>query len=236
MSKASTNDILLFAKGLVEQQSEEDFPVMYESKVGTVNEEELSALKKLISVEVLDDDTELSLETMIDTDSGFVTEGSVGYQAIEINLPKVNAEKINIDSIKDSSGILGKEVGELLESWGVGMLPLKVTRVMKKCTSLVGHEIVSFGETRYASSIKVRENKIQEYSDRIVNSLTKGLAFKANLEKIVENNNNGERVKCFDLSLSEIATIVSMFEEYKVRTLYSKDKDIFTITVGDSFG
>lgn len=168
------------------------------------------------SVEPIDV-TEVKIKSIINSGTG---EDQTEQVAVQFD----NVDQIIVENITDSKGRLSDSLDAISQITGFRTLPLSVTKIPPEIAALKRHQIYELCGVKYAMSLQVREEKINQYCTAIVENLQAGVPFKTSLFKSFEYC--GTMYNSLDLTEGEWTILLSKFRAYKQRLYILNDRDL----------
>lgn len=149
--------------------------------------------------------------------------GAAPVEASTIPINYMDVEQIVITEITDSKGRLSDIIESFEIKTGLSVIPLDMADIAPEVTQFSRHNIFTIGEKRWAMSNVIRQEVVDAYIAKIVESLKTGLPFTESLSVIIPYN--GVDYKSFALSQKEWTYILSAFNLY-VGNLYVRGDDL----------
>lgn len=144
-----------------------------------------------------------------------------------VDITPIPIEPVEIGIIRDTKGILSDKIDKKMEELGVSVIPLTCCGILPQVAELKRHTIFVFNE-RYAMRSGIRQHVIDEYKERIIDSLKDGVPF---VESIIYRINvSGVTYSNIKLTEDEWIYLASLFRNYSFKLLKSHDN--LTISVG----
>ena len=141
------------------------------------------------------------------------------------------AEEIIIENIHDTHGVLSDKVDEVMISAGCAVIPFDAAGVLPQVVDFQRHEIITLNGTKYIMAREIRTDVIEEFKEKITETLSMGLPYKRglNIDVLVGTVS----YETFALSKVEWSYLCSLFRRYSAKVIYSNQEQL-VLVVGDN--
>lgn len=144
-----------------------------------------------------------------------MVEDNVEVREATTNLPieYMDVDTITIPEIKDLRGRISDIVDVLVEETGSAVIPFEVANISPEVTKLQRHEIFTLDGKSYAMLRVPREDVIEDYTKKIIKTISSGIPFMESLQTQLQHN--GILYNTFALSRVEWTLLFSKFRNYR---------------------
>lgn len=164
---------------------------------------------------------------LADTNSEPEVEFAEAVEQKKSNIITVNhldIEEVVIPEIMDNYGRISDMIDHVIEETGVSVVPFEIAGIAPEIVRLRRHTIFNIGARYYAMSKEPRDKVIEEYTQRIITTLSSGIPFTENIS--VAMTYNGKVYMTLALSQVEWTIIMSKFRYYKQQLYISGAGDL----------
>ena len=132
---------------------------------------------------------------------------------VELQVKHINVEPIQLQEINDTYGRLSDIIEAVEHSTGLSVIPLEMANIAPEVASFNRHDIFTFHNKRFAMSRVPRENVMDAYQEKIIQTLESGVVFREDITTNVKYKD--KEYLTLKLSATEWTFLLSKFCRYK---------------------
>lgn len=149
------------------------------------------------------DEAETTEESLRHTSNVIGTNADISIDSV------AEVDAINIGDVYDTYGRLGDSCNSAGKTYGIACIPFDLLNLPNYTKSIQGYTIQAICDKLFAMDDQPRADKVQEYSDDILQCLHSGVDYVKNLAITADGH------KTYDLTYAECAIIFSKFKTNK---------------------
>ena len=144
-------------------------------------------------------------------------------ERLHIPINHIEVAQAVIEEVEDTHGRLSDIVDNMISITGCSVIPFEMCGISNSVIKLARHDIFVLGDTKYAMSVTPRLAVVEDFKNRITNTLKSGVAFKESLNRSITYDS--KLYTTLALSSKEWDYVLSYFKKYR--------QDVYATLLGD---